>query len=122
LGAEVATQFFQNGQPMRLGVMIERLRGIYCDRIGFEFAHIQNVEVRDWLLGRIESRPVDGGAESGVKEDVLRWLVEAELFEKFLHTKYVGQKRFSIEGGESLLVALQCMGDIFEEAVKSAFA
>ena len=107
LGTEVATQFFQNGQPMRLGVMIERLRGIYCDRIGFEFAHIQNVEVRDWLLGRIESRLVDGGADGGVKEDVLRWLVEAELFEKFLHTKYVGQKRFSIEGGESLLVALQ---------------
>jgi 2-oxoglutarate dehydrogenase E1 component len=107
LTAEVATQLFRNGQPMKLGEMVDRLRAIYCDRIGFEFAHIQNAEVRDWLLGRIESRPVDAGAGPADKENVLRWLVEAELFEKFLHAKYVGQKRFSIEGGESLMVALQ---------------
>jgi len=107
LAAEVATHFFQNGQAMKLGDMIERLRAIYCDRIGFEFAHIQNAEVRDWLLGRIEARPAEAGADQEAKENVLRWLVEAELFEKFLHAKYVGQKRFSIEGGESLVVALQ---------------
>jgi 2-oxoglutarate dehydrogenase E1 component len=107
LATEVATQFFRNGQPMRLGEMIAQLRTIYCDRIGFEFAHIQNVEVRDWLLGRIESRPAEAGADQATKENVLRWLAEAELFEKFLHAKYVGQKRFSIEGGEALMVSLQ---------------
>ena len=107
LATEVATQFFRNGQPMVLGEMVRQLQAIYCDRIGFEFAHIQNAGVRDWLLGRIESRPVDAGAGAADKENVLRWLVEAESFEKFLHAKYVGQKRFSIEGGESLMVALQ---------------
>lgn len=107
LGAEVATQFFKNGQPMLLGAMIDQLRAIYCDRIGFEFAHIQNAGVREWLLERIENRPVEAGADAAAKENVLRWLVEAESFERFLHTKYVGQKRFSIEGGESLMVALQ---------------
>jgi len=107
LATEVATQFFRQGTPLLLGEMIKELRSIYCDRIGFEFAHIQNAEVRDWLLERIEARPVDAGATLQDKENVLRWLVEAELFERFLHAKYVGQKRFSIEGGESLMVALQ---------------
>ena len=107
LATEVATQLFRNGQPMKLGEMVSQLQAIYCDRIGFEFAHIQNVEVRDWLLQRIEARPVDAGARPGEKETVLRWLAEAELFERFLHAKYVGQKRFSIEGGEALMVALQ---------------
>ncbi|MFN0126061.1 MAG: 2-oxoglutarate dehydrogenase E1 component [Verrucomicrobiales bacterium] len=107
LATEVATKFFRHGKPMLLGEMIDELRSIYCDRIGFEFAHIQNAEVRDWLLERIEARPVDAGATPQYKEAVLRWLVEAELFERFLHAKYVGQKRFSIEGGESLMVALQ---------------
>jgi 2-oxoglutarate dehydrogenase E1 component len=107
LRADVATQFFANGQVMPLATMIQRLQAIYCDRIGFEFMHIQNQEVRDWWLERIENRPADAGADAATKEQVLRWLVEAESFEKFLHTKFVGQKRFSIEGGESLLVALQ---------------
>ena len=109
MATEVATQFFRNGQPMRLADMVAQLQAIYADRIGFEFAHIQNAEVRDWLLERIESRPVDAGADPAEKENVLRWLVEAESFEKFLHAKYVGQKRFSIEGGESLMVALQAV-------------
>ncbi len=109
MATEVATQFFRNGQPMRLADMVVQLQAIYADRIGFEFAHIQNAEVRDWLLERIESRPVDAGADPAEKENVLRWLVEAESFEKFLHAKYVGQKRFSIEGGESLMVALQAV-------------
>ena len=109
MATEVATQFFRNGQLMRLADMVAQLQAIYADRIGFEFAHIQNAEVRDWLLERIESRPVDAGADPAEKENVLRWLVEAESFEKFLHAKYVGQKRFSIEGGESLMVALQAV-------------
>lgn len=107
LATEVSTPYFQNGRPQLLGEMLDRLRAIYCDRIGFEFAHIQNAEVRNWLIERIESRPVDAGADAAAKENVLRWLVEAESFERFLHAKYVGQKRFSIEGGESLLVGLQ---------------
>ena len=109
LATEVATQFFQNGAPMPLAEMFRRLRGIYCDRIGFEFAHIQNTEVRDWLIARIEGRPAEAGADQSAKESTLRWLVEAESFERFLHAKYVGQKRFSIEGGESLLVALHAL-------------
>ncbi|MGI8605075.1 MAG: 2-oxoglutarate dehydrogenase E1 component [Verrucomicrobiales bacterium] len=112
IGAEVATQFFQNGVRLPLGQMLDKLRAIYCDRIGFEFTHIHNAEVLQWLIEKIESRPPDAGAEDLTKETVLRWLVEPESFERFLHAKYVGQKRFSIEGGESLMVALQA---IFEE-------
>ncbi len=113
LPTQVATQFFQHGESMTLGVMLDRLRSIYCDRIGFEFMHIHNPEVREWMISHIEHRPVDAGADQTMKENVLRWTAEAELFERFLHTKYVGQKRFSIEGGESAMVVLQ---SIFESA------
>ncbi len=107
LAVEVSSPFYQQGRPQLLGEMLDRLRAIYSDRIGFEFAHIQNTEVRNWLIEHIEARPVDAGADQTTKESVLHWLVEAESFEKFIHTKYVGQKRFSIEGGEALLVGLQ---------------
>ena len=63
LSIEVATQFFQNGAAMPLSEMFERLRATYCDRIGFEFAHIQNADVRDWLVARIEGRPPEAGAD-----------------------------------------------------------
>ena len=103
----VATQFFRDGRAMPLRDMRDELRAIYCDRIGFEFMHIQNADMRSWLVERIEDRPPDAGADDDGKKSVLQWLVEAESFERFLHAKYVGQKRFSIEGGESLVVALQ---------------
>ncbi len=116
LDKEVATQFFAQGRRVKLSQMLEALRAIYCDRTGFEFMHIQNAEVRDWLIDRIENRTPEAGEDPAGKEAVLRWLVEAESFEKFLHAKYVGQKRFSIEGGESLLASLQ---GIFESCPKN---
>ena len=68
--------------------------------------HIQNIRVRNWLRERIESRPFEPAASRESQIALLRELLEAESFEHFLHTKYVGQKRFSLEGAESLMAAL----------------
>jgi 2-oxoglutarate dehydrogenase E1 component len=109
LTSEVETMFYNSGRRTKLGDMVARLRKTYCDRIGFEYMHIQNSEVRAWLQERIESRVDLPNTTTEIREKVLQWLWEAETFEQFLHTKYKGQKRFSLEGGESLMVALNAV-------------
>ena len=109
LDSTVATQFFRKGQSMTLRDMLSELRRIYCDRLGFEFMHSHNPEVKNWLLDKIEARtnqPVPSAAE---QKNFLRWLMEPETFERFLHKRFVGQKRFSIEGGEASMVSLQTL-------------
>jgi len=106
MDAEVETMFYNEGRRTRLGTMIQRLKKTYCDRIGFEFMHILNYEVRDWLMARIEARVDMPNTSTQTRESVLRWLWEAETFEQFLHKTYKGQKRFSLEGGESAMVVL----------------
>lgn len=107
LDEEVATQFYANGRRMKLRTMLDELRRIYCDRIGFEFMHINNPEVRSWLRERIEGRLDISAPSPDEQADILRWVLQPETFERFLHRRYVGQKRFSIEGGESMMVALE---------------
>ncbi len=107
LGEEVQTQIFGNGKPMKLQDMLAELRRIYCDRQGFEFMHINDPEVRAWVQERIENRVSEPLPPAVEQVDALRWLLEAETFERFLHKRYVGQKRFSVEGGESVMVALE---------------
>ena len=107
LEREVVTQFHGGGRPVKLGAMLDELRAIYCDRIGFEFMHIHNREIRSWLRERIEGRIDRPALTSERRERIFRWVQQPETFEKFLHKRFVGQKRFSIEGGESLMVALE---------------
>lgn len=109
LEEDVQTHLFRNGQPMKLKTMLAELQRNYCGKTGFEFMHIHHPEVRAWLLDRIEGRDLD--AKPAVKDQLsaLRWLLEAESFERFLHRRFVGQKRFSVEGGESMLVALETL-------------
>jgi 2-oxoglutarate dehydrogenase E1 component len=106
LDIEVSTQFFDSGRRLPLRDLIGRLQRIYCQRIGFEYMHIHHSGVRHWLRERIESRVEEPEPTRERKLAALAWLEEAEEFERFLHRKYVGQKRFSLEGGESLMVAL----------------
>lgn len=88
--------------------ILEKLRSIYCGNIGIEYAHIENHEKRKWLQEKMEGRPLNGdfGLNIKHKERILEKLNGAVIFEKFLHTKYVGQKRFSLEGGETTIAAL----------------
>ncbi len=115
LDEEVTTELYGKGRSMKMSELADRLRRTYCGKIGFEIMHIQTPEVRNWLLQRIEAR-IDRPAPSVEKKKLaLKWLAEAELFEKFLHRKYVGQKRFSLEGGDALMVALNGLMQRFPE-------
>lgn len=102
----VASNYFRDGKPMLLREMIAELREIYCGTLGVEFIHIQDPQARNWIRERIENRGVADQQDAALHKEVLRLLYEGETFEHFLHTRYVGQKRFSLEGGESLLVIL----------------
>jgi 2-oxoglutarate dehydrogenase E1 component len=112
IDTSVASKFFLGGKVMTIREMIAALQNIYASTIGFEFMHIQNIRVRNWLRERIEGRPYEPATSREMQIALLRELLEAESFEHFLHTKYVGQKRFSLEGGESLMAALHT---IFED-------
>lgn len=91
--------------------ILDRLRNIYCGNLGVEYAHIENREKRMWLRDKMESSKTDGsyGLSMDKKMRILEKLNGAVIFEKFLHTKYVGQKRFSLEGGETTIPALDCI-------------
>ena len=106
LDLPVSSKFFLDNRKMTLREMIALLEGIYADSIGAEFMHIQNPRVRNWVLHRLESRPAKHDTPREVQIALLRTLLEAETFETFLHSRYVGQKRFSLQGAESLMVIL----------------
>jgi len=109
LAKPVSSRFYLGGATMPLAELISSLEQIYCGPIGAEFMHIQNPRVRNWVRERLESRITDPGPDTADLRRMLRVLIEAEEFEHFLHTRYVGQKRFSLEGGESLLVLLDTL-------------
>ena len=106
LDREAATQFFRSGEPTPLRQLIESLERTYSSKIGFEFMHIHNTKVRNWIRRRIENRPADPGLTNDQKKKALRWLMESELFEEFLGKKFLGEKRFSLEGGEGTMILL----------------
>lgn len=94
------------GKPMmKLREILGVLRDTYCRTIGVEYMHMQSPEEREWIQSRIERRGHDQISHDE-QLHVLRKLNNAEAFETFLQTKYVGQKRFSLEGGESLIPLL----------------
>ena len=91
--------------------LVAHLNKIYCGNIGFEYHHIQDREKRRWIRAKIERHHPDRSYDIGIekKKRILEKLNGAVMFERFLHTKYVGQKRFSLEGGESAIVALDAV-------------
>src|SRR4051812_7145747 len=105
----VSSKFFLDGRKMTLREMIALLESIYAGSIGSEFQHIQNPRIRNWVRHRLETRPDRHHASRGAEIGMLRTLLEAETFETFLHTRYVGQKRFSLQGAESLMLILDAI-------------
>jgi len=91
-------------QHATLREIMARLESIYCSTIGFEFTHIQNPEEIKWLQENIESRT---GFDVEAKRTILSRLTAGDAFEKFLATKFVGVKRFGLEGGEAMIPALE---------------
>jgi 2-oxoglutarate dehydrogenase E1 component len=94
-------------QSMKLRDIWELMQETYCGNAGIEYMHIEDFTIRRWLRDRIEAgRLRKDMLPNAEKKRVLNRLLEGELFEKFLHTRYVGQKRFSLEGGETIIPIL----------------
>ncbi len=107
---------FEAGREVGLGKttlqqIIDHMRKVYCGNIGIEYHHIQDRDKRRWIRAKMES--VEPDTSFGFSDDQKRRILEklngAVVFERFLHTKYIGQKRFSLEGGENTIVALDGM-------------
>jgi 2-oxoglutarate dehydrogenase E1 component len=110
--ADLDTEFFTNSRndaiPKRskLREILSTLKFIYCDTIGAEFAHVSDSDERLWLQDNFQSARMRRRFTIEEKKNILWQLTAAEGLERYLHTKYVGQKRFSLEGGDSLIALL----------------
>ena len=86
--------------------LVQALRDTYCRNIGYEYMFVSDRAQRVWIQERIEGTRSTPNFDANYKRGILQKLTEAEHLEKYLHTRYVGQKRFSLEGGESLIPAV----------------
>lgn len=90
----------------KLGDILETLRQTYCGTVGVEYMYMTDYNEKRWLQERLENTRSRPSYNVEQKKRILERLTAAETLERYLHTKYVGQKRFSLEGGESLIVAM----------------
>ena len=95
--------------PSTLTSIIEHLQRIYCESIGIEYMYIRDPQKVRWIQERLNINDNHPTYSKEQKKHILKKLNEAFSFENFLHTKYVGQKRFSLEGGEALIPALDAV-------------
>lgn len=105
---------FQAGKDVGLGAaslrkIVELLEDTYCQTIGAEYSYVRSPEMVKWLQDRMESNRNQPNFSLEKKHHILNKLTEAVIFEKFLGTKFVGQKRFSLEGAETLIPALDAV-------------
>ncbi|HZC98889.1 MAG TPA: multifunctional oxoglutarate decarboxylase/oxoglutarate dehydrogenase thiamine pyrophosphate-binding subunit/dihydrolipoyllysine-residue succinyltransferase subunit [Actinomycetes bacterium] len=96
-------------RELPLREILRILRDAYCRTASFEYMHISQPNEKSWIQERVEAPPANLPAED--QRQILYKLIEAEVFERFLHNKYVGQKRFSLEGAESLIPILDATLD-----------
>jgi 2-oxoglutarate dehydrogenase E1 component len=113
--ADLGTEFFtgsRNGaipERAKLKDILGDLKFIYADTIGAEFAHVSDTDERLWLQDSFQVARMQRRPSVDEKKNILWQLTAAEGLERYLHTKYVGQKRFSLEGGDSLMPLLDCL-------------
>jgi 2-oxoglutarate decarboxylase len=96
-------------RTMKLGDVLGIMRDAYCRTATVEYMHMQDPDQKEWIQARMEGVP--DAFSSSDRSQILRKLNEAEAFERFLHTKFVGHKRFSLEGAESLIPMLDAVLD-----------
>ena len=114
LGPEDMNTEFQAGNEIGIGTaklstIIESLKKIYEGPIGFEYLYIRDPEMLDWFKTKVEKEALAFNPQVEEKKRILFKLNQAVVFENFLHTKYLGQKRFSLEGGESTIPFLDAV-------------
>lgn len=104
---DVASEIGMSRAPLRK--IVEKLKAVYLGPIGFEYNYIRNDEVRQWFFNKCETEYFNHNPSLEERKRILAKLNEAVVFENFLHTKFLGQKRFSLEGGENTIPALQAI-------------
>jgi 2-oxoglutarate dehydrogenase E1 component len=114
LSQEDLSKSFKAGRLIGLGDaklsdILSRLKETYCGSIGVEFTQIQDLTERNWLQTKMESSRNQAQLTPETRKFILQRLTESETFERFLHTRYVAQKRFSAEGGETIIPSLDCI-------------
>ena len=111
--SDLDSEFFTGGvggrERMKLRDLMTLLKATYTGPVGAEFMHITDAEQRRWVYERLESAASDYGQSKDAKVRILERLTAAEGLERYLHTKYVGQKRFSLEGGDALIPMLDVL-------------
>ncbi len=101
--------------------ILQTLKHTYCEKVGIEYMHIQNPEEKSWLQQRLETEEAHKPLDEDTKQWIFRELVAAEGFEKFMHLKFVGHKRFSLEGAEAVIPLLGCLlNDAANQDVREA--
>jgi len=104
-----------------LGEVIDRLESVYCGSIGVEYMHVEDSDEREWIKTRVESGAAKPTLGRGLRIHLLEQLVQAELFETFLGKRYPGEKRFSLQGAETLIPLLnhviECSADAGVEEI-----
>ena len=98
-----------NMNPSTLSAIIAHLENVYCQSIGVEYMYIREPEKLEWIKNRLDINDNLPNFSNDKKKHILSKLNEAVSFENFLHTKYVGQKRFSLEGCEAVIPALDAL-------------
>ncbi|TAL37748.1 MAG: 2-oxoglutarate dehydrogenase E1 component [Spirochaetes bacterium] len=99
------------GGPLPLREILKRFTRTYCSSVGVEFLHIRNKKIRAWLIGKIESSGNTTLLSREQRRTILDDLMKTEEMETFLHRTFLGQKRFSIQGADSLIPALHYLAD-----------
>ncbi len=98
--------YFSKATTMSLRDILKALRDTYCRSVGAEYMHISDPAIKRWIQERLETTFSAPAVTPERKRHLLQQLTEAEGLERFLHTKYVGQKRFSLEGGDSFIASM----------------
>lgn len=102
---------FMKPSPAPLNRILEAFQQTYCGSIGVEFLHIQNKQIRRWLIEKMESAKNQPELDSAQKRIILQDLLRTESLEQMMHRSFIGQKRFSLEGSESVIPCLHFLVD-----------
>ncbi|WP_194966733.1 2-oxoglutarate dehydrogenase E1 component [Rickettsia endosymbiont of Cardiosporidium cionae] len=106
---------FYNKSTTSLANLITKLKNTYCSNIAVEFAHIEDMQKKTWLYNNFEELQNNFTIQPEYKTEILKQLIKVESFEQYLHNKFPGAKRFSIEGGEAYIICLDHLTSLSAE-------
>ena len=109
MGTVFSSGDFAGGKTATLRELVAELQAVYCGSIGAEYMFITQAEQKRWLAQRLESPQMRAVPDAATRRRILEKITAAETLERYLHTRYVGQKRFSLEGGETMIAVLDQM-------------